>query len=573
MAVFDFWKSGKLNRLISKLKEDFQEEIRDFGHFKELQTKKIDIIKKIREVWNYKLKKAEELVTKYIPLLIKRQLEFIEIDIGYIDEEDFILQYFIKIEERRNTILGHYINNNINPDYLEAVRNQGKRKFAKINEAIRENSTALKKECLAALEENLNKQLRFFERNDSWSAINQNQELLEDLNKEQELTQKVENVVKDIVIKIKEIVGFELRQPLISRRRFVGYSAAGLIWAFLSEGKTAQAEASIVKTVRPNKNLKKGEPKINIRIFYGSHDTTEDAIAINKEFQKADVYIPEIAGWTENTLFNYRKISAGVMTPEAYYGPHDTYFDYEEYKMIYKSGKLITLIDIPQASPINQRRLKLKEPTISYSESFEDALRLYKEYYEEHAANIKERENFMLSQLRKFIKDLRESIKKNPKLFSKDKLETGITILIFIGSVHTRVSHYAKREFPKNSSRTFAKKPLIFHIGNEILRRNLFGKKVSKELLAAKLFEVIFLSSLLHGFWIGGENPDLRRIVFFRMIIKNFTFDEIKNIYGAIQKQGIDKRFKIIRDSFYQKGIKLPQTPEEFTNMLPRYAR
>lgn len=38
MGIFDFWKRRKLNNLILRLKEDFNEEIRDFEHFKELQA-------------------------------------------------------------------------------------------------------------------------------------------------------------------------------------------------------------------------------------------------------------------------------------------------------------------------------------------------------------------------------------------------------------------------------------------------------------------------------------------------------------------------------------------------------
>ena len=44
MGIFDFWKNRKLklglNGQILRLKLDFQEEIRDFKHFKELQSKK-----------------------------------------------------------------------------------------------------------------------------------------------------------------------------------------------------------------------------------------------------------------------------------------------------------------------------------------------------------------------------------------------------------------------------------------------------------------------------------------------------------------------------------------------------
>ena len=83
MAIFDFFQRGKLNKLILRLKEDFNEEIKDFGHFKELQARKIGVVRKIKDIWNEKWKEAEELVKTNMPILIRNQLKFIEIDIRY----------------------------------------------------------------------------------------------------------------------------------------------------------------------------------------------------------------------------------------------------------------------------------------------------------------------------------------------------------------------------------------------------------------------------------------------------------------------------------------------------------
>ena len=597
MGIFDFWKKKKLNKLILRLKDDFNEEIRDFGHFKELQVKKIDIIKKIMVVWNNKPEKAEGLVKKDIPSLIRKQLGFIGIDIGYVAEEDFILEYIIKIEERRNTLLGYYITQSINLENLEAIRNQSKRNIDKINQAVSKNSANLKEQCLTKLKENLNKQLHFLE-GDSWSAINQNQEFLEYLNNEQALTQRVEDVIREIIGEVREIIGFESRQTAISRRQFskrLSYAGAGLLWAFASSGKTAQAEKLIEEAVMPNKDLKKGEPKIYIRIFYGKHGTKEDAIIFSDELEKADVYIPELGGWNQEELSALHNVSFGKMTPEKYvnkFMPHSDYYFFRlaELQLLYNSRKYITLIDIPQNHPIIKHYAELELPDINFNKTFKENLLLYRRYYEEKSSLTKIRENFMFAQLQEFINTLRQNIKKNPKLFPREKIESGITILIFIGALHTRVSHYAQREITKSRklatepifpsvSRKFASKPFFFYIDSEIIRRNLFGKNVSDGILAAKLFEELFQFAFSDNLSEIEENYQ-RLIVFRRKVIEKFSLDEIRNIFETIKKFGItslellqERQKEVIKNALLQKGIKLPQTPEEFTNMLPRYAR
>ena len=174
MAIFDFLKRTKkitdLDKLILRLKEDFREKIKNFQHFKELQSKKVDIIRKIVKIWNENLELAEKLIKNDTPILIKNQLNFIDLDIKYIDEEDFILNYLKQIEERKNTILGHYITQIIPKEYIE-----NKKLIYELGELLKENSTILKRDCFTALKENLKEQLKFLERSNSWAAINQNQ--------------------------------------------------------------------------------------------------------------------------------------------------------------------------------------------------------------------------------------------------------------------------------------------------------------------------------------------------------------------------------------------------------------
>ncbi len=552
MAVFDFWKRRRLNNSIFRLKEDFNEEIRDFAHFKELQFKKIDIIKKIRKIWNERWKEAEGLTRENIPFLIRKQIMFVELNEKYIEDEDFILQHLIKTYGQENGIF----------------KNDGR--TLKIKEAIVENSAILKNKCILPLKENLTNQLQFLNKNDVWITINQNQQFLDILNSELELSKRIDGVIIDIINKVKSGGGFSSSQKTISRRGFFGYAGAGIISTFLLSGCTSKlVELSEMDIM--GKSSGKEDIKINIRIFYGVHGTAEDALNFREWLQKADIYIPEKFGWDKDTLDAYRHISSGDETPEEF-TTNEKGFVMQQLKMMYKSRKYILFIDVPKGHLIYKLSKNLKRPTIDYNRAFENLLSLHNEYFKEDAFFIKERENFMLHQLQSFIQKLKDSIKKNPKSFPNIKNKHKINILITLGAIHTQFSHYVYQEFPEGTSRKFQTMPLIMPLGAEITRRNIFRKNIPDGLLAADLFETMVFPILFDELLkISSDRQKL--FIFLRNVAANFSFEEIKNIYETIQKQGLDKKKEILTSALSQKGIKLPQTPEEFTNMLPRYAR
>lgn len=216
MVIFDFWKKRadrlSLNQQILRLKQDFQEEIKDFEHFKQLQIKKIEILRKIKDIWNRKWKEAEELIRIHTPNLIREQLRFIGRDINYIAEEDFILRHLLEIEKRRNSTLGSHLSQNVGQEYIEFFRSaRNSNLIIQLRDALRENSSDLKR-YFWELRANLDKQLQFLKKDNSWRAINQNEELLEHLKEEDLLTQRIEHVINDVTNKIRDIIGFELER-------------------------------------------------------------------------------------------------------------------------------------------------------------------------------------------------------------------------------------------------------------------------------------------------------------------------------------------------------------------------
>ena len=50
---------------------------------------------------------------------------------------------------------------------------------------------------------------------------------------------------------------------------------------------------------------------IQLKIYFGGHDTEEDADKLAKGLQEADVYIPEVNGWNDSALKFFSDVSKG----------------------------------------------------------------------------------------------------------------------------------------------------------------------------------------------------------------------------------------------------------------------
>src|SRR6185503_19683295 len=93
-------------------------------------------------------------------------------------------------------------------------------------------------------------------------------------------------------------------------------------------------------------------PKLHFDFFFGAHVTLKDTEGLEKRFQEADIYVPELSGWTERAKQTFNDVSYGRITPkEAILEYHvDESEEGLEFfnallNMIYKSYKPIILID------------------------------------------------------------------------------------------------------------------------------------------------------------------------------------------------------------------------------------
>lgn len=177
-----------------------------------------------------------------------------------------------------------------------------------------------------------------------------------------------------------------------------------------------------------SKEGKSGEqfPKVSIDIFYSSHETKRDVEGLKRRFKKADIFVPELSGWTPEALLFFNNASSGKMKLIDMVGTvKSSPYLLELSNIIYNSGKPIVFIDVP---------------------------------YDHHI------------------------IEKYPGLGEKKKVK----ILLSLGSFHTRIFQSLKKS-GEEVTREFKTMPTYFNFEHEGIRRCLFGGDVDDK-LAAKIF-------------------------------------------------------------------------------------
>lgn len=317
-------------------------------------------------------------------------------------------------------------------------------------------------------------------------------------------------------------------------------------------------------------------PDYTIQIYFSGHGSSEDiAGATNTRqsspekfkrkgladlFKKADIYVPELYGWTESALRQLQDLSYGRITPEQVLTEISSHikshiadviernnFDMEredpmysfkksELEMIYQSYKPIIIFDIPEGHPKSGilRGDQYTRPTgeISQLDTFEKTLSFIRESLKKTANSHNEREDYMLSQINP---KLEEVFKQRPDLRNKSDLQ----VLMFLGALHTRVAHTLKQYGVKIKSHN-SRSPQIFGFNNEAHRRLAFGMEVNNELAAQVLLEELCLE-VLGGIILNLTKDHNEVTAFVRKIVNRFTYDEIKELYeigmpGAIVK-------------------------------------
>jgi len=340
---------------------------------------------------------------------------------------------------------------------------------------------------------------------------------------------------------------------------------------------------NLIESFRENLNRvleeeqKPEEPKISIDIFYSFHRAPRDLENLAKQFDRADIFIPEVPGWSPWLLQYLRDVSEGRKTPEQVESEKRLSSSLRKnFEIIYNSHKPITLVDIPEGHPTEER---LQELSSSYylevvefelGEDFDYKLDFIRQYLKNDADAEKRREKYILFQLKPKIQELLQIY---PLLKEKEEIK----VLLSFGACHTGVYH-ALRKTKQKISRRFSMMPFIFGFADEGRMRARFGKEIDNQLAAKILLEANFYK--IFGQELKEVTSDTGKIVdLVRKIISQFSFNEIREIFSSIQGEDIfleefpsfSSSIRIrdrITERMREKDLRIPSSKAELDKFL-----
>lgn len=277
------------------------------------------------------------------------------------------------------------------------------------------------------------------------------------------------------------------KENYLSRRKFVE-SVALVLGSVVTGGNLAHAAEALSRFALLEAREK--GPEISFDIFFSEHFRKEDAAGLAEKLATVDIYIPEIAGWDEKLGKRLNDVSWGRMTPEelwAYGDYMSNAFQDAEVRALFGKKVLVHCIDISLSdSPIETLTEVLEDLySFDYADTFETALKKKKAAIKRFADVQKERERHMAENLVILID--RISHRQIPELSARNQ----VRILFHLGSVHTYIYHRVREEDPK-TKKYFKTNPHIYNYEQEAVRRYIFGKEVSDDLVAKVMLEHIF---------------------------------------------------------------------------------
>lgn len=305
---------------------------------------------------------------------------------------------------------------------------------------------------------------------------------------------------------------------------------------------------------------KEGEPVIKVKILLAHHQTAKDFELAKSNFADCDIYIPEFEGYSEADIQALNKISEGniELSParledaarNPISGQIETY-QLELLKKLYKSKKIVTLVDTPNERKAYESYL-FGLYSLSQQKTFQgkvEALRASLERINQSQLN---RDIHIVAHIPKKVREILDA---NPSLKTKKEINIQMTL----GTLHSPVYGMIKELAPKSVERRF-ENPIAFNFLDEAMRRLRYGEKAEDlgldllahavlEWEAAQFFQKqIFAVSEQEGSQFAHKK--------LREYVKLFSTEEIGQFYKKVAN---GKNFRsLFLLSLRQKGVALP---------------
>lgn len=321
-----------------------------------------------------------------------------------------------------------------------------------------------------------------------------------------------------------------------------------------------------MKTETPGRfsgETKEKEPEILFHFFYSEHETSKDFEKLEEAFKKCDIYVPEAFRWDPNQLEELRRVSRGEISPKesGFEAPNGS-ARLRQLEFIYKSDKPILIADVPLT---NTKLTGLREranPHFGKALEFfqegllKEALLEYYEFLELMSEFSLARENFIKENLEREISVFLDSN-------DEYKIKKELKVLIALGAGHTAI--YQDLKSGKSAiSQEFSHLPHVFDLRSEALRRIMFNREVSDDLLAHAIIE-IFLEEILEK--LSDNTQKIGRIS--RMLISSLNISDIEEISKDFgQNPDLD-----IISALENVGVKVPRSEKEMDILLKQKER
>ena len=240
-----------------------------------------------------------------------------------------------------------------------------------------------------------------------------------------------------------------------------------------------------------------------------------------------------------------------------------------QFELLYNTNKAVVFADVPRGDWVFQHDFRERAPhyyigDVKPSETFGEKLAGIKHAVETRGRFEKEREDYMILQLKLIPEKISGLTQKYPSLKGKKD----ITVLVRLGVFHTGVSDTLRS---RGVTRSFESGQRPYDFLAEGWRRGRFEKKID-DTFAAR----IFLQELLERM-IGDHYPDLFKVLLknfekraglYRKIISQFGEEDIHEIYDYLQKPHENRFEKVFEKKLDEKNIRFPKTEEELDEFL-----
>lgn len=272
-------------------------------------------------------------------------------------------------------------------------------------------------------------------------------------------------------------------------------------------------------------------PQVSVKIFFGPHDTLEDARRMRMQFEEADIYIPEYYGWREDDLETTRLISDGDKEVLDYVLKNKSLraFSREKLIMVFNSHKPIAFADVPFGNNIAVRLSQKKAELLRLVESpilkggFRQTLNTIREFWKEFGELEVQRDKYILSQIKPTVEKLLEDY---PALKDKQKLN----IFMSLGSIHSAIL-----KMDRTLKREDGGRILEYSFPMEAARKGQIGEAIDDELAAKVFLDTYFSKELSLLEKSAGEDSE-ERIKLRKKIVSCFNLQDAEDMFDSLRE-------------------------------------